>query len=241
MKRKSPGKTLVDTVHDQLRADICSGRLTPGERLSLNELAKSQEVSLTVVREAVTRLASERLVKSSPHEGFMVWPLSVEDLLDVTRVRIEIESLAVRESVERGDLAWEADLVAAHHRLAGAGKRSSAAGEAPSDEWMTAHAHFHSALAEACSSPLLKQLRRQLFDASELYRHWSKTLLPTKKRPVAKEHQAILEAAVAHDADRVVDLLTRHISTTTERILGHVAKNSAANAVARSLPTAGVA
>jgi GntR family transcriptional regulator, carbon starvation induced regulator len=225
MKRKAPGKTLADSVHDDLRAEICAGRIAPGERLSLGELSKSHEVSLTVVREAVTRLASERLVKATPHEGFTVWPLSVDDLLDITRVRVEVEALAVRESVERGDVEWEAELIAAHHRLVGAGRHPNPPGEAPRDEWMAAHANFHAALAEACTSPLLKQLRRQLFDASELYRHWSKTLVPTKRRAVADEHKAILDAAVGHDADKVVDLLSAHIRATTERILSHVGAN----------------
>ena len=239
MRRKAPGMTLVDSLHDQLRADICAGRIRPGERLSLNDLAKSHEVSLTVVREAVTRLASERLVKSSPHEGFAVWPLTIEDLLDLTRVRMEIESLAVRESVALGDLAWEADLLAAHHRLAGAGKHPSPPGEAASDQWTRAHADFTPCSAAACTSPLLNQLRRQLFDASELYRHWSRTLVPTKLRAVANEHQAILDAALAHDADRVVDLLTTHIRTTTDRMLDHVTENAAGRRLDETEPVAG--
>lgn len=57
---------------------------------------------------------------------------------------------AVRESVQLGDLAWGEELIAAHHRLAGAGKSPRPAGEAPSDEWMTAHVNFHAELEEAC-------------------------------------------------------------------------------------------
>src|SRR5262249_41903075 len=79
------------------------------------ELAKTHGVSLTVVREAAVRLASERFLEANPQQGFSVWPLSIPHLLDLTRVRVTIESLAIRESAERGDIAWEADLVAAHH------------------------------------------------------------------------------------------------------------------------------
>lgn len=229
MARKGPGRTLVDDVYGRLKEDICGGRLTPGERLNLAEVAKAHEVSLTVVREAVTRLASHRLVKSVPQQGFTVWPLSVDDLLDLTRVRIEIETLAVSESVLEGDLAWEAELVGAHHLLAGAGRNPAPPGARPSDAWMEAHAGFHEALAAACTSPLLKDLRRQLFDASELYRHWSVTLGPSTRRPVAKEHAAILDAALSHDVDRAVALLADHIQGTTDRIVAGRAEASAAS------------
>ena len=222
MAQDNGGRSLVDDVYRGLKDDICLGRLQPGERIHLGALCKQRGVSLSVVREAVTRLSSERLVEARPQHGFRVWPLSVDDLLDLTRVRVELEVLAVRDSVTSGDLAWESELVAAHHRLVGSMRRPSSPLTEPNYAWMTAHRDFHTALASACTSPLLKQLRQQLFDSAELYRQWSwapARARAKQTRNLAKEHKELLDAAVAHDEDRTVALITRHIERTSELLL----------------------
>jgi DNA-binding GntR family transcriptional regulator len=125
--------------------------------------------------------------------------------------------MALRQSIERGDVGWESDLVAAHHRLAvtptfledGTGNT----------EWMTAHGAFHAALAGASGSPVLERVRRQLYDASELYRYWSASLPHRVGRThVADEHKAILDAALARDPDLAVDLMTRHLQATADEL-----------------------
>lgn len=207
-------RTLVDGIYAAIKSDILLGRMLPGQRLHLGELRETHDVSLSVVREAVTRLASEHLVQARPQQGFNVRQLSVPDLLDLTRARTEIESMTLRESVERGDITWEAELVAAHHKL------GATAAALDNDAWMQAHSEFHAALASACTSPILKQIRQQLFDAAGLYRYWSATLpKQPKRRNVAKEHTALLDAAVAHDVDRCVELITKHIQLTTDRLV----------------------
>lgn len=222
---RNQGPTRVEDVYRALKNDILTGRMSPGSRINLADLCKAQDVSLTVVREAVTRLASERLAHAVPNQGFKVWPLSVPDLLDLTRVRIEIETLVLRESVRDGDLHWEAELVAAHHRMAGAAKAAPIVSpQGPNYEWRAAHSEFHAALGAACSSALLKSLRQQLFDSALLYQHWSATLGPKakRKRRVAAEHRALLDRALAHDADQVVELMAAHINRTTETLLAAV-------------------
>ena len=118
MARQRTGRSLVEEVYDALRADILFGRRLPSSRLPINEIAEEHGVSVSVVREAVTRLASEDLVEATPQRGFRVRPISIEHFRDLTWVRIQIETMALRQSISRGDIAWEADLVAAHHRLA---------------------------------------------------------------------------------------------------------------------------
>ena len=217
MARERRGRSLAEDVYDALRADILFGRRLPASRVQLNEIAEEHGVSLSVVREAVTRLASEDLVEATPQRGFRVRPLSVEHLQDLTWVRVQLESLALRESIAKGDVTWEANLVAAHHRLAvtptyfedGTGNL----------DWLTAHSGFHAALAAAAGSPILERLRRQLYDAAELYRMWSSNLPqhPTREH-VDDEHRAIFEAALARDADRAVELVTRHLETTAHHL-----------------------
>lgn len=217
MARERRGRSLVEDVYGALRTDILFGRRLPASRLPINEIAEEHAVSVSVVREAVTRLASEGLVEATPQRGFRVRPISLEHFRDLTWVRIQIETMALRQSIARGDVAWEADLVAAHHRLAvtpmylddGTGNT----------EWMAAHGAFHAALAAAAGSPVLERVRGQLYDASELYRYWSASLPHRGGRAhVADEHKAILDAALGRDADLAVDLVTRHLRATADQM-----------------------
>jgi DNA-binding GntR family transcriptional regulator len=215
--RERRGRSLVEDVYGVLRADILFGRRLPSSRLPLNELAEELGVSLSVVREAVTRLASEDLVEATPQRGYRVRSLSIGHLHDLTWMRVQLEGLALRQSIAKGDVTWEADLVAAHHRLAvtpmyfedGTGNI----------EWLTAHSGFHAALAAAAGSPILERLRSQLYDAAELYRMWSSNLPhhPTRAH-VVDEHRAIFDAALGRDADLAVDLLTQHLQTTARHL-----------------------
>jgi GntR family carbon starvation induced transcriptional regulator len=214
------GKTLVEDVYGALRADLLFGRLAPGERIPLRDLALAHEVSVTVVREAVTRLASEGMVQASPQQGFRVRALSIPDLVDLTWMRVQLETLALREAIAKGDVAWEANLVAAHHTLASTVMYFDDL--TPNEAWMQAHSGFHAALTAACASPLLIQFRQQLFEAAELYRHWS-AQVPGKgsggPRRVSREHKAIFEATLARDDDLAVRALTEHLEKTARLLL----------------------
>jgi DNA-binding GntR family transcriptional regulator len=227
-------KTLAEDVYRDLREEILTGRLRTGDRLFLSELAKARGVSLSVVREAVIRLASERLLEAIPQVGFRVRVLSVEDLVDLTRVRIEIETLALRDSIAGGDLEWEARLVAAHHALA-ATPDATDRGEL-SFAWLTRHAAFHEALCAGCTSRWLLDLRAQLFAASELYRFWIAEMHveigPQRfSKVIGQEHKALLDAALGRDAEAAAELIANHLQTTCDVIRANAERLGLASTV----------
>src|SRR5437764_786576 len=98
-------KTRTDEVLDRLRADILDGRFAPGERLKFAPLCQTYDASVGLLREVLSRLAEQGLVLANPQVGFQVTPISVDDLLDLTRTRMDIEGLALRRGIERGDMA----------------------------------------------------------------------------------------------------------------------------------------
>ena len=104
MARQRQGRSLVEDVYEALRADILLGRRLPGSRIPLRNFAEEHNVSLSVVREAVTRSVLEDFVEAIPQRGFRVRSLSLSDLRDLTWVRIQIETLALRESIVAGDV-----------------------------------------------------------------------------------------------------------------------------------------
>jgi len=172
-----------------------------------------------VIREGLSRLVEQGLVQAEPQHGFRVTSLSIEDLGDLTDARCAIESLALRYAIEHGDLAWEAQLVAAHHQLDRTGQMDPDDPDLFNEEWTRAHAAYHEASVAGCPNKRLRAIAASLRDAAELYRRWSRPIGHDETRDVPGEHRALLEAALARDADRAVYALTTHIRHTTEVLL----------------------
>jgi GntR family transcriptional regulator, carbon starvation induced regulator len=216
--------TRASTVVDRLRAEIIDGTLAPGVKLRLEHLTSSYGVGRTPLREACCRLASEGLVTIEDQRGFRVTPISREDLLDLTRTRQQIESLALRASILRGDLAWEGEVTAAHHRLsrlspgAFAGQGKAVVAGPLDDAWETEHGKLHLALIGACGSPWLLRFHGILFEQSERYRRLA-SAYGQPERDIDQEHAALVRAALSRDAERACALLTEHIARTTDKVL----------------------
>lgn len=217
-------KTHSEGVYASLRAELLGGAFAPGSKLRLAGIGTRYGVSLSVVREAMTRLAGEGLVKALPQRGFCVTPLSVDDLLDLTRARVLIETAVLRESIGQGGLDWESAVLAAHHTLQGT-PYTTREGHLGGD-WSVAHHDFHRALLAGAKSPRLESIATELRDCSLLYQHWSIDIAHDLDRDVAAEHRNLAELAVAHDADGAVKALTEHIERTTAALLAYAKSNT---------------
>jgi len=212
--------TLGGHVYEQIRAAILAGALRPGQRLKVSDLATRHQVSLNVVREALNRLTGEQLVRAEPQVGFTVTDLSVEDLADLVKVRLAIETTALRWSIELGDMAWESQVVAAHYRLANTPMTPEGDPGFFTYDWIRAHSEFHALVLSGGSSRRLQDITRTLSDAAELYIRWS---LPLAPRDLPGEHAEIMQATLARDADRAVMALSAHIERTRDTIVETVA------------------
>ena len=216
--RLTDGRSITAAVYEQLRSDMLSCRLRPGAKLNVSDLASQLAVSPGAVREALSRLTSEGLAVSEAQRGFHVAAVSEADLVDLTRVRIEIEGLALRESIASGDVEWETRVVAAYHRLTKTPLREPSDPARVADAWAPAHAEFHLQLVSACTSPRLIQLRTALYEQGERYRQFS---LPVAdhERDVDGEHRRLMEAVIGRDADRACISLAEHLSETMRILL----------------------
>ena len=206
-------RSLTSAVQERLRADILSTRLLPGQKLHIAGLAKQFSVSLAAVREALSRLVADGLVQASDQRGFRVSPVSLADLADVTRTRIDIEGLALRRSIELGDQAWLDSVKISHDRLRAVPYRYPDEPGVHYEEWVVRHRVFPRALVNACGSQWLLGFRDVLHEQSERYRRLSIRDV-SNVRDVEAEHAAIVEAVVRRDADAAVDALAKHFSTT---------------------------
>ncbi|MBI5132618.1 MAG: FCD domain-containing protein [Rhodopseudomonas palustris] len=209
-------RSLTSALHERLRADILATRLLPGQKLHIAGLAKTFAVSLAAVREALSRLTADGLVQASDQRGFRVTPVSLDDLADVTRSRIDIEGLALRRSIERGDADWMASVRQAWADLKAVPYRYPDDSSVHYEEWVVRHRIFHRALVNACGSRWLLGFRDVLHEQSERYRRLSIRREAGKPRDVEAEHEAIVTAVLARDADAAVAALARHFDITRE-------------------------
>jgi DNA-binding GntR family transcriptional regulator len=209
--------SLTQLAYERLRADLLACRLAPGERLNINDLCEALGVSLSAVREALSRLTSDGLVVAEPQRGFRVTPISPEDLQDLTKARIEIEGLCLKRAIEVGDIKWESSVVAAYHSLSRVPECAPGDEQRLSDDWVQAHAAYHRALVSACDSPWLLRMRELLYSQAERYRRLSLPLA-RNKRDVGREHREIRDAVLARDFDHALALVRAHLQLTA-RIL----------------------
>jgi DNA-binding GntR family transcriptional regulator len=219
MARTTGGSTRTEGIYQRLRGDIFAGRMVPGQRLKFPDLCARYDTSVGAAREALTRLTAEGLVRTQAHQGYTVTPLSHDDLGDLTQARVEVESLVLRLSVLSGDMRWEAQAVAAHHLLDRTPLFEPGEDSRPSDEWTGAHAAFHGALLAGCGNRRLLATAGKLREEAELYRQWSVSFGGEPDRDLAGEHRAILDAALARDADLAAELLRDHIAHTAQVLI----------------------
>ena len=206
-----PGRNRTTSAYDVVRRDILDGRHGPRARLRMDLLSETLGVSLGSVREALVRLTMEGLVLAEPSKGFVVAPISLGDLDDLTDTRIELETHCLRRSIQLGDIAWEGRVISALHQLVRTPLHSRP--NSLSVDWAKAHKVFHEALVSACDSRWRLRLREQLFVQAERYRRFT---APYRRgaRDVDAEHQAIAEAALGRDQRAAVERMADHLRLT---------------------------
>ena len=211
--------TRTEQVYEVLRGELLNGALQPNQKLKMVELTGRFGVSQSVVREALTRLTEQGLLVATPQRGFRVRGLSVEDIAELTETRIEVESLALRLAVARGDLSWETGILAAHHRL----ERTPVTRDdgTVSEDWSVQHRDFHQALLTGCGNRRLESVVNSLRDGAELYRRWYWVLTDDHQRDLAREHRQLKELALARDADRGIAVLTEHIDRAPTLLIAY--------------------
>ncbi len=208
--------SIAETVHARIRADILSGALTPGMKLKLDALHERYDVSVNTLRETLSRLAADGLVEAEGQRGFNVVAVSLADLVDITKMRRMLECEAARLSIEHADLEWESRLVAAYHKLSTVEERvdaDPAAYAAPLERY---NREFHAALISGCRSRWLLHFHGMMYDQSLRYRMLAFSVKDFPREQSRREHRAILDAALARNAENLVKVLSEHITKGSE-------------------------
>lgn len=207
----------LPSVRDRLREDILACRLMPEARLKFGELQERYEASVGTLREALTELLGDGLVLVEPNRGFTVAPVSVEDLLDITELRVDLECKALIASIQNANDEYEARVLGAFHLLSKSEASVKVDRDAAAPEWTQRHRVFHEALVSACPSRWVLRFRQTLFDQARRYRALSMKRSATPGR--MDQHRKLMDAALARDADAACRVAEVHIRDTARNIL----------------------
>lgn len=224
LEGQSQKRTMASQLADSVRNDIVNGTLPPGTRLNLNALSKQYAAGVNPLREALSRLSATGFITAEDQRGFKVSEISRKELIDTQRVRTELECIALRLSIANGDINWESELIAAHHRMSRIQRTPMGERLSLDVNWETGHHDFHMALLSACESEWLMLFINTLFECSTRYRKAMLLFKNTLGRDVETEHKNLMDAALNKDADLACALLTAHFNETTELILSSMDK-----------------
>jgi GntR family transcriptional regulator, carbon starvation induced regulator len=204
-------KTLVESAYNGLREDIIQGRLAPDSKLRIEQLRSKYGTGASPLREALNRLAGEGFVNVEGQRGFRVSPVSLNDLKDLTRMRILLECEAISDSIKHGDDEWEAGIVASFHRLGVAEENR----DKEFAQWELRNDEFHESLVAASNSSWLLKFRHTLYEQHKRYRLLA-ILAHDESRDLHAEHLAIKDAAIARDIKAACKATEEHIMLTQE-------------------------
>ncbi len=208
-------RSLVDSAYQRLKRDILSVARKPGEQLKVEHLKAQYGVGMGPLREALQRLAGDGLVHIQAQRGFLVAPLSLSELHDLTQARIFMEEKALSLSMRNGDDRWEAAVVGAAYRMEKYDRQLIAGETEIMAVWEETNREFHDVLVSACTSPWILRLRGILYDQHQRYRHASIAERRLNRNLLA-EHTAIRYAVIARDETLACRLIADHIEATAE-------------------------
>lgn len=234
LAKSDVNQTLNASALNQIRSDILACRLMPNERLRVEALRERYGMGNSPIREALMRLEAEGLVELEQNKGFRVSEVSRENLLDLMRTRIEIENIALRWSLEKGGVEWEANLLGAFHRLSRQSKIDPSNPDAISEAWSREHADFHAALVSACDSPMLMSIRSRLFEQADRYVALS-IMSNGPLRDDVTEHKNLMRAALNREVDKMIELNRIHINRTLDKVAASLAASAIAIANRKTL------
>lgn len=215
-RNQATGKA-ADAVYATLRSGIVSGALPEGERLNEEPLAAHFGVSRTPVRESLQRLEVEQLVRRLPYRGVVVCGISQQQVTEFYMLRVAVDGIASalaarkRTPVDVANLRW----LNTKMRDAARGVDIAAVTQA--------NIEFHEAVCRIADNAMLLNFVEQIHTWVRRADH-NPFLVPGRPETGASEHDRIIQAIEAGDAERAESLTRQHMQTSHDlrlQLLSH--------------------
>ncbi len=212
---KTTNPTAGDDGYRRIRGDIIFGKLRPDQKLRLEPLKEEYGLSVSTLREILSRLSSEGFVVAEGHKGFEVAPVSATNLRELADLRVLLECHAMERSFANGDVEWEGRVVSAHHKLA-AVEAKIGSSKADKALWKRYDGEFHLALISNCASVPLIETHQTTFD-----KYFRYPMIGARFRgpePI-QQHRQLLECALARDIKAAKRILIEHVKNCVDYAL----------------------
>lgn len=210
-------KTMQEIIHDTIKQRIIMGEYKPGQRLIANDLAEELRVSRMPVREALTRLASTGLVELIPYKGAIVNELTAEDYVEIFHIRSVLEGLATR-------LACPNLTVDDLKKMREANSEIRTMIDEDDVQFQRVNRIFHSTIWQRTNSRRLSELLSNLYSEAAQYRHMM-VILPGRLKEICDEHENVLSALEAGDAQKAEQFVRDHYENTLMWLVKLIEKN----------------
>lgn len=215
-------QTLAHQCYEQIEECIINGTFAPGKKLKVDELKKQLVAGHSPIREALSRLTTSGLVQAEENKGFRVAYISESDVNDVYQTFFDIEMLALKQALEKGDDAWESSIVAALHCLALVETKQ---GPIEYKTWAKRNYDFHVALISACKSPLLLHIRENVYRRFDRYCRIAFYTAHQDLTPNHEEHKKLAQAVLERNLDVVQKIMKHHIFGAQKDVIEILKKN----------------
>lgn len=207
--------TLAQKVRTQLKEAVMAGRFAPGEKLTIRSVANALGVSLTPAREALYNLASEGVLEMRPNGSVYVPELTVARIIELTKIRVALESLAAREAVAHVTDQQIAEIAALNDQMIAYNESKDYSA------LITVNWKFHFTLYRASQ---MDQLVR-LIESCWLMTGSSLNVIYPQFGEVSagiNNHVQIVRALERRDADRVALAITTDINLASDALISAV-------------------
>lgn len=218
---RTVGRSAADAVYQRIRDGIVDGRFEPGRKLVQEQLAGELGVSRTPIREALTALNREGLVRAVHGSGYVVSDLSDQDIAEVSQVRERLETMALEQACGRLSPLQRVHVEAAIEEMAAADPGDAAL-------QFELNRRFHQALIAPCGNHFLLTLIDQLWDhpvnrrITRSYIHGDEDVTT-----MVTEHRELLQASLDGDPAKLLGMATEHLRSGYRHALDGTAERSA--------------
>jgi DNA-binding GntR family transcriptional regulator len=212
MESRELSASLAEQAYAQLRQDILTCTLLPGQVISERELARKYDMSKTPVREAFNKVCHNGLMQRLPGRGYMVTPITIRDIQDLFDLRLILEVTAAERATRNlslVNLPLLKELSAISYNLNDPQSQTS---------FLKTNRDFHVVLAKAAGNRRLEGMLDELLNEMERLFYLGLRLRDSGEE-MKHEHQEVVAALESGDLERVREAITRQILTSRDRIL----------------------
>lgn len=203
--RRDVSEPLADGLLRRLEEEIVAGRLKPGTRLDEQSLAQRFRVSRTPVREALRQLASTGLVVRRPRQGAVVATITIQQMIEMFEVMAELEGMCARLAARRMTKEEKQALKAVHQACGRLVKKGDV------DAYYAMNKRFHETIYAGAHNRTLEDMTRSIRNQLTAYRRYQLRQTGRMANSFA-EHQAVLDAILAGDAETASRLMLGHVN-----------------------------